>query len=119
MNWCSPCYFIIAYQKSLANIWKLAILLFLAGHLDRVVTGVVAEEILSACDELGSGGGGVTGADGQSGLANPAIHMLRGLRHRNLAAIRHAAQVSFSFFFFFFLSSERDLHWIMLSHLWP
>ena len=63
---------------------------------------MVAEEILSACDELGSGGGGVTGADGQSGLANPAIHMLRGLRHRNLAAIRHAAQVSFSSFYFIF-----------------
>lgn len=62
------------------------------GHLDRVVTGVVAEEILAACDESG-GGGGMAGGEGQTGLANPAIHLLRGLRHRNLAAIRHAAQV--------------------------
>lgn len=59
------------------------------------MTGVVAEEILAACDELGVGGGsGLGGGDGgQTGLANPAIHLLRGLRHRNLAAIRHAAQV--------------------------
>lgn len=25
-------------------------------------------------------------------MTNPAIHFLRGLRHRNMAAIRHAAQ---------------------------
>ncbi|XP_054161861.1 WD repeat-containing protein 7-like isoform X2 [Oppia nitens] len=53
------------------------------GHLDRVVHGIIAEEILSACDE------NVTSAGDR--LTNPAIHLFRGLRHRNLAAIRHAA----------------------------
>lgn len=53
------------------------------GHLDRVVHGLAAEEILSACDE------NVTSAGDR--LKNPAIHLLRGLRHRNLAAITSAA----------------------------
>ncbi|KAG8181336.1 hypothetical protein JTE90_017504 [Oedothorax gibbosus] len=54
------------------------------GHLDRYVQGLSAEEILSACDEniVSSG----------DRIANPAIHFFRGLRHRNLAAIRHATQ---------------------------
>ena len=56
---------------------------------------MVAEEILAACDDSG-GSGGMVGGEGQAGLANPAIHLLRGLRHRNLAAIRHAAQVGHS-----------------------
>ena len=59
--------------------------------MDRVLQGVTAEEILSACDEHTLSTGGGSGAD--TGLANPAVHLFRGLRHRNLAAIRHAAQV--------------------------
>lgn len=43
-----------------------------------------AEEILSACDENVVSSG--------DRMTNPAIHFFRGLRHRNLAAIRHAAQ---------------------------
>ncbi|GFQ73668.1 WD repeat-containing protein 7 [Trichonephila clavata] len=54
------------------------------GHLDRYVQGLAAEEILNACDEnIVSSGDRMT---------NPAIHFFRGLRHRNLAAIRHATQ---------------------------
>jgi WD40 repeat protein len=53
------------------------------GHLDRVLHGIIAEEILSACDE------NITTTGDR--LTNPAIHLFRGLRHRNLAAIRHAA----------------------------
>lgn len=53
------------------------------GHLDRYIQGLSAEEILSACDENVVSGDRMT---------NPAIHFFRGLRHRNLAAIRHAAQ---------------------------
>lgn len=45
--------------------------------------GLSSEEILSACDENVVSGDRMT---------NPAIHFFRGLRHRNLAAIRHAAQ---------------------------
>uniref|UniRef100_A0A1S4M2W4 Uncharacterized protein n=2 Tax=Ixodes scapularis TaxID=6945 RepID=A0A1S4M2W4_IXOSC len=55
-----------------------------AGHLDRVLQGLQAEEVLSACDEH-------TGHPGER-MTNPAVHLFRGLRHRNMAAIRHAAQ---------------------------
>ena len=54
------------------------------GHLDRVVQGINAEEILAACDEHAISTSG-------DKLTNPALHLLRGMRHRNLAAIRHAA----------------------------
>lgn len=60
----------------------------LVGHLDRVLHGISAEEVLYACDETTS----IT-QPGESGLANPAVHFLRGLRHRNMSAIRHATQV--------------------------
>lgn len=63
------------------------------GHLDRVLHGMLAEEVLSACDENTAE---TTVASGSStsemGLANPAVHFFRGLRHRNLQAIRHATQ---------------------------
>ena len=39
---------------------------------------------------MGTTGGSGTG--GELGLANPAVHFFRGLRHRNLSAIRHATQ---------------------------
>lgn len=52
--------------------------------MDRYAQGLSAEEILNACDE-----NVVSSADR---MTNPAIHFFRGLRHRNLAAIRHAAQ---------------------------
>lgn len=58
----------------------------LSGHLDRVVHGTAAEDILSACDENAT----VTLSDNVG--ANPALHFFRGLRHRNLAAIKLAAQ---------------------------
>ena len=49
-------------------IWQME-----TGHLDRVVTGMVAQEILEACDEE-TGGGATTGAAGSEGaLANPAL----------------------------------------------
>jgi hypothetical protein len=59
---------------------------FSLGHLDRVVHGQTAEEILSACDE-----NTVTVSVGDNVGANPALHFFRGLRHRNLAAIKLAA----------------------------
>lgn len=54
-------------------------------HLDRVVQGMMADDILSACDEHASSSTG-------DKISNPALHLLRGLRHRNMAAIKHAAQ---------------------------
>lgn len=60
------------------------------GQLDRVVHGMSAEEILNACDESVS----MVPTFQEGGLANPAVHFFRGLKHRNIAAIRHAAMVT-------------------------
>lgn len=49
--------------------------------------------MLGACDEHSAAPGSGAGGGSDAGLANPAVHLFRGLRHRNLAAIRHAAQV--------------------------
>lgn len=48
-----------------------------------------AEEILNACDESVT----LVPSFQEGGLANPAVHFFRGLKHRNIAAIRHAAMV--------------------------
>jgi len=66
-------------------IWQME-----TGHLDRVVTGMAAQDVLEACEESSEGAGGT--ASSESSLANPALGLLRGIRHRNLAAIRKATQ---------------------------
>ena len=66
-------------------IWQME-----TGHLDRVVTGMAAQDVLEACEESLEGPGGT--ASSESSLANPALGLLRGIRHRNLAAIRMATQ---------------------------
>jgi len=66
-------------------IWQME-----TGHLDRVVTGMAAQDVLEACEESLEGAGGT--ASNESSLANPALGLLRGIRHRNLAAIRKATQ---------------------------
>lgn len=43
--------------------------------------------MLYACEEHEA-----TNVSSEVGLANPAVHFFRGLRHRNLSAIRHATQ---------------------------
>lgn len=75
----------------LPSQWALMFRLCL-GHLDRVLHGISAEEVLYACDETTAS----TTNTGESGLANPAVHFFRGLRHRNMSAIRHATQVSYT-----------------------
>ncbi|RWS12537.1 WD repeat-containing protein 7-like protein, partial [Dinothrombium tinctorium] len=72
-------YMLVGCLDGSVYVWQME-----TGLLDRVVQGMVAEEILSACDENVS----ISAGDK---LTNPAIHFLRGLRSRNLAAIRHAA----------------------------
>lgn len=52
--------------------------------------GIAAEEVIYACDEITKHDNNV--ASSELGLANPAVHFFRGLRHRNLSAIRHATQ---------------------------
>jgi hypothetical protein len=79
-------FLIVACSDGTVYVWQME-----TGHLDRVLHGILAEEVLNACDETsGDSVPGTTGTD--MGLANPAVHFFRGLRHRNMNAIRHAAQ---------------------------
>lgn len=78
-------FLIVGCSDGTVYVWQMD-----TGHLDRVLNGVLAEEVLYACDETSSSPNAVSGTD--MGLANPAIHFFRGLRHRNLSAIRHATQ---------------------------
>ena len=83
---------ILKHQKDILKLTDLYIvsisfLLFLLGHLDRVVHGHIADDILTACDEHT-----VSVNVGENVGSNPALHFFRGLRHRNLAAIKLAAQ---------------------------
>ena len=65
---------------------------YLSGHLDRVVHGNTGDEILAACDEVTTASSSVGANVGN----NPALHFFRGLRHRNLAAIKLATQSGIS-----------------------
>ncbi|XP_049524738.1 WD repeat-containing protein 7 isoform X2 [Dermacentor silvarum] len=72
-------FMVVGCSDGSVYVWQME-----TGHLDRVLQGLAAEEVLSACDEY-------TGHPGER-MTNPAVHLFRGLRHRNMAAIRHAAQ---------------------------
>lgn len=82
-------FMIVGCSDGAVYVWQME-----TGHLDRVLHGIIAEEVLYACDEnsMALTGAGSAGAGGDLGLANPAVHFFRGLRHRNLSAIRHATQ---------------------------
>ncbi|XP_076268921.1 WD repeat-containing protein Rbcn-3B isoform X2 [Rhynchophorus ferrugineus] len=73
-------FMIIGCSDGTVYVWQME-----TGHLDRVLQGIAAEEVLYACEENEE-------ASSEMGLANPAVHFFRGLRHRNLSAIRHATQ---------------------------
>lgn len=78
-------FLIVGCSDGTVYVWQME-----TGHLDRVLHGMLAEEVMSACDEnMAEITGGSTS---EMGLANPAVHFFRGLRHRNLSAIRHATQ---------------------------
>merc|ERR1719431_2121403 len=51
---------------------------------------MAAQDVLEACEESLEGPGGT--ASSQTNLANPALGLLRGIRHRNMAAIKMATQ---------------------------
>ncbi|KAK5648439.1 hypothetical protein RI129_003331 [Pyrocoelia pectoralis] len=76
-------FMIIGCSDGTVYVWQME-----TGHLDRVLQGIAAEEVLYACDEYESS----YNTSSEVGLANPAVHFFRGLRHRNLSAIRHATQ---------------------------
>lgn len=75
-------FMIVGCSDSTVYVWQME-----TGHLDRVLHGINAEEVLFACDENAS-----MTISRESGLANPAVHLFRGIRHRNMSAIRHATQ---------------------------
>ncbi|XP_060537415.1 WD repeat-containing protein 7 isoform X2 [Cylas formicarius] len=74
-------FIIIGCSDGTVYVWQME-----TGHLDRVLQGIAAEEVLYACEEEHEA------TNSEVGLANPAVHFFRGLRHRNLSAIRHATQ---------------------------
>ncbi|XP_077293336.1 WD repeat-containing protein Rbcn-3B isoform X4 [Arctopsyche grandis] len=80
-------FMVIACSDGSVYVWQMD-----TGHLDRVLHGMIAEEVLIACDEAAIEAGTLAGGGDSHGLANPAVHFFRGLRHRNLSAIRHATQ---------------------------
>ncbi|XP_066603876.1 WD repeat-containing protein 7 isoform X2 [Prorops nasuta] len=80
-------FMIVGCSDGAVYVWQME-----TGHLDRVLHGIIAEEVLYACDENIVAGASGSATSGELGLANPAVHFFRGLRHRNLSAIRHATQ---------------------------
>uniref|UniRef100_A0A182W7E0 Cyclin-K n=1 Tax=Anopheles minimus TaxID=112268 RepID=A0A182W7E0_9DIPT len=80
-------FLIVGCSDGTVYVWQME-----TGHLDRVLHGILAEEVLNACDENSGEVGSSTGSTSEMGLANPAVHFFRGLRHRNINAIRHATQ---------------------------
>lgn len=81
-------FLIVGCSDGTVYVWQME-----TGHLDRVLHGMIAEEVLAACDENVNGEeGSNSGTNTDIGLANPAVHFFRGLKSRNLNAIRHATQ---------------------------
>ena len=79
-------FLLVACSDGSVYIWQME-----TGHLDRVVSGMAAQDVLEACDEDSTGAVSSSGMD-QSNLSNPALWLLRGIRHRNMAAIKMATQ---------------------------
>ena len=79
-------FLIIGCSDGTVYVWQME-----TGNLDRVLQGMAGMDVLQACDENGNT------LQNSDLLANPAVHFFRGLRSRNLAAIRHAAQVGNNF----------------------
>ncbi|XP_060844141.1 WD repeat-containing protein 7 isoform X2 [Rhopalosiphum padi] len=75
-------FMIVGCSDATVYVWQME-----TGHLDRVLHGISGEQVLYACDENTTISSSV-----DSGLANPAVHFFRGLRHRNISAIKHATQ---------------------------
>ncbi|XP_053212301.1 WD repeat-containing protein 7-like isoform X2 [Panonychus citri] len=71
-------YMVVGCVDGSVYVWQIE-----TGLLDRVVQGMLADDILSACDDHQA-------ASNEDRLTNPAIHLFRGLKSRNLDAIRHA-----------------------------
>ncbi|XP_058988075.1 WD repeat-containing protein 7-like [Musca domestica] len=81
-------FLIVGCSDGSVYVWQME-----TGHLDRVLHGMLAEEVLAVCDEQNADESGCNShASNTEGLANPAVHFFRGLKSRNMNAIRHATQ---------------------------
>lgn len=65
-------FMIVGCSDGAVYVWQME-----TGHLDRVLHGIIAEEVLFACDENIMMVSGTTGTGGDLGLANPAVHFFR------------------------------------------
>ncbi|XP_074644307.1 WD repeat-containing protein 7-like [Tubulanus polymorphus] len=81
-------FIVIGCTDGTVYVWQME-----TGHLDRVVQGITAEEILAACDELlGERAPVTTGPATNENLANPHISIAQAFRRRNLATFKNLAQ---------------------------
>lgn len=62
---------IVGCSDGAVYVWQME-----TGHLDRVLHGIIAEEVLFACTDNTIITGDAT-AGGELGLANPAVHFFR------------------------------------------
>ncbi|XP_064640034.1 WD repeat-containing protein 7-like isoform X4 [Lineus longissimus] len=74
-------FLIIGCTDGTVYVWQME-----TGHLDRVVQGVTAQEILSACDKATNS---VTSSEE---LNNPTISIAQAFKRRNLATFKNLAQ---------------------------
>ena len=65
-------FLIVGCSDGTVYVWQME-----TGHLDRVLHGILAEEVLNACDENSGETGSSTGSTSEMGLANPAVHFFR------------------------------------------
>lgn len=64
-------FLIVGCSDGTVYVWQME-----TGHLDRVLHGMLAEEVLSACDENATDAA-PHGSTSELGLANPAVHFFR------------------------------------------
>ncbi|BFZ12796.1 hypothetical protein BsWGS_15834 [Bradybaena similaris] len=71
-------FMLVQTKDGVVTVWQME-----TGHLDRVIDGKTAEDVLSNCDE---------NATPVEALTNPSITLAQALKRRNLATFRNLAQ---------------------------
>ncbi|XP_070197340.1 WD repeat-containing protein 7-like isoform X2 [Littorina saxatilis] len=74
-------FMVVSCTDGTVYVWQME-----TGHLDRVVHGITAEEIVNNCDE---------NALPKETLTNPSLTLAQALKRRNLATFRNLAQQKF------------------------
>lgn len=65
-------FMIVGCSDGTVYVWQMD-----TGHLDRVLHGMIAEEVIMACDEAAAETGQIAGSGDVQGMANPAVHFFR------------------------------------------